>query len=440
MEQLVKSNPSYQTKICGTALLAAALLASGCGRVSATQTSLSASPLGNPASDTRTYKGGTGTTSLGKVSLTSGGPGNLHGRVLDVSQRGVAGAVVVITETGQRVTTDARGNFMASGLPEGNYTFSALAAGLKQTAPTGVLVQASQDAAVPDILLAPGTGGASGITSITYTQDGAFGDVGQPPGTLLSPLGVAVRGTDVMVLDANHSGGVKTGVIRQYGDDGKFQGKFGDYTHWLGLSMMKDGVTAIAADSQGRTWVLDGGGKQLWRFKADGGKDKQATLNDDAPTSFAIDPIAGTIFVADSGSITKFDGEAGNPQKLANSVGAKALAVGKDGLWALAGNKLQKLGADGAMVQEFGAGGVDKQDSYQDAVALAIDPRNGDLIVADRGSKNVYVYDASGVPIGKIGQGVFLDPVAVTVDATGRVFVTDAGKKKIYKFISTHSQ
>ena len=49
--------------------------------------------------------------------------------MLDVSGRGVPGAVVVIGETKQRLTTDATGTFRAAGLPEGNYTFAAMAAG-----------------------------------------------------------------------------------------------------------------------------------------------------------------------------------------------------------------------------------------------------------------------------------------------------------------------
>jgi DNA-binding beta-propeller fold protein YncE len=57
------------------------------------------------------------------------------------------------------------------------------------------------------------------------------------------------------------------------------------------------------------------------------------------------------------------------------------------------------------------------------------------VVVVDKGTQQVYVYDGLGNLIGNIGQGVFDKPVAVTVDAGGRVYVVDHGKKKVYKFL-----
>jgi DNA-binding beta-propeller fold protein YncE len=99
--------------------------------------------------------------------------------------------------------------------------------------------------------------------------------------------------------------------------------------------------------------------------------------------------------------------------------------------------KVQKMGLDGTMQIEFGASGIDHPDTFQQAVDVAVDPRNGDVVVVDKGTKQVYVYDNAGVLIGKVGQGVFDAPQAAAVDKDGRVYVLDAGKKKVYKFLPT---
>ena len=414
-------------------LLASICLLGGCGRVTPTQAALATTPLGGNVLNNKLTGGGS--AGLGTVSVTAGGPGALHGRVLDATQHPIVGAVVVIAQTGQRLTTDSTGVYRFSGLPEGNYSFTALASGLTQVTPTGILIQANLDTAVPDITMAPGNG-PSGITNITYSQEGFFGSAGAPPGTLMAPLGLIVRGTDTLVLDTNHSWLVNTGVIRQYGDDGSFTGKFGDYSHIIGLPMMADTANAIALDGTSRAWVLDGTSNTLWAFNPDGSKNKKVSVNVDGGTSLTVDTSTGSMYIAGDG-VTKLDGEGANPQKLENAGNVRAVAAGKSTLWGLADNKVEKLASDGSSTLEFGAGGTNVQDTFQDATAIAVDPRNGNVVVADNGTKNVYVYDTSGVLVGKVGDGVFENPIAVATDQSGRVFVLDGALKKVFKFLQT---
>jgi DNA-binding beta-propeller fold protein YncE len=101
----------------------------------------------------------------------------------------------------------------------------------------------------------------------------------------------------------------------------------------------------------------------------------------------------------------------------------------------VSGNVVQKLSADGSMMLSFGAAGIDQKTAFTEATDVAVDPRNGNVVVVDKGAKNVYVFDGVGTLIGKVGQGVFDAPVAATIDATGRIYVVDAGKKKVYKFL-----
>jgi hypothetical protein len=305
--------------------------------------------------------------------------------------------------------------------------------GMQQISTNGVVVEANATATVPDISMVPGSG-PSGITSITYVQAAEMGRVGEPPATLVAPVGVAARGRDVLVLDVNASAGVKTGIIRQYdAENGKFGGKYGDYTKWLGRNMMRDTVAAIALDAQGNSVVVTTD-SHLWRFSATGDKKLDKEIAAENATDVAVNTADGAIYVA-NGGLTKFSTEGEGGAAVGELSDVRAVAANKSDLWVVAGNQVQKLMADGTMVLSFGpAGGDDKASTFNEATDVAVDPRNGNVVVVDKGAKNVYVFDAVGTLIGKVGQGVFDTPVSATIDDAGTVYVVDAGKKKVYKF------
>jgi hypothetical protein len=416
--------------------LVAALVTTGCGRVAPTGANLSVdSKSGKAAGGTKL--GSNYGSPVAGGGLLAAGAGTLRGKVIDAaSNRGLAGAVVVLEPGGQRLTTDATGTFRASGIQSGTYTFKAMLSGMQQISTNGVVVEANQENVVPEISMAPGNG-PSGITSVTYVQEKEMGRDGEPPATLVAPLSVAVRGRDVLVLDVNNSAGVKTGIVRQYdGENAKFVGKYGDYTKWLGANMMRNTVKAIALDNAGNALVLDGASK-LWRFQPDGDKDKAMDIDVANGNDVAVNVTNGSIFVAHAGGITKYGVNGDGGQALGASGEVKAVAAHKDDLWAVSGNVVQKLAADGTMIQSFGPSGADAKATFTEATDIAVDPRNGNVVVVDKGAKAVYVYDAVGTLIGKVGQGTFDAPVSATVDATGRVYVVDAGKKKVYKFLPT---
>lgn len=431
--------------------LTALALTTGCGRVSSVQPAMPAggqSPkLGRTAGgQTPPATGYQGAPTGGKVSpsVTSGplltaGQGTVSGRVLGMvdesRSKPLAGVVVTVEPGGVKLVTRADGSFSGQ-VPAGNYTFSARTSGFQQVSTNGTLVEGGAQATVPDILMVPGEG-PSGITSMKFAQEADYGRVGEPPATLVKPQGVAVRGGDVLVLDINQMPGVKTGIVRQYQMGGGFAGKYGDYTKWIGRNMMRDSVKAIALDATGRSLVLDGA-RQIWRFKANGDKDALISIDIDNGTDIAVSP-SGEVFVAHAGGVTKFNAEVQMPQALGNAADCRAIAAGKDSLWVITGNRVAKLGADGTAVLEFGAGGtaITSTTGFADPVDLAVDPKTGNVVVADKGTKNVYVYDAVGTLIGKVGDGTFEEPTGVTVDETGRVFVLDGRKKKLYQFAAT---
>ncbi|HEY9722529.1 MAG TPA: carboxypeptidase regulatory-like domain-containing protein [Oscillatoriaceae cyanobacterium] len=421
------------------AIAFAAVFAAGCGHVSAVQ------PIGATGGMVSAHSAGSLTSSYaGSPSLTTtaggaqlSGAGALVGQVLDTNHQGVPGVTVVLQPGGVKLLTDASGSYHASGVPAGNYTFQAMATGLVQAMPVGMMVQANTQTSVPPILMVPGQG-PSGVSSITFTEDSHFGQIGHDPGLLKAPVGLAVRSGDVLALDVNTSFLVNTGIVRQYnGGTGAFEGKFGDYSGFLGLSEMKSTVKAIAVDSNGNPLVLDSG--KIWRFKPNGTKDTTFNLSDSNAVGIAVDPRGG-IYTAGPGGVQRLDSTGQNATPVGGLGDCKAIAAAPDGLWVSTGGQIQKIGYDGTPGVAFGPSGGAAQDAFGDACGLAVDNRNGEVIVCDKGARNVYVYDAAGSLVGKIGQGVLETPVAAGVDPNGSVYVLDQGKKEIYKFSPTSAQ
>ncbi|MEB3220974.1 MAG: carboxypeptidase regulatory-like domain-containing protein [Candidatus Sericytochromatia bacterium] len=418
-------------------LVAATLTATGCGRVSPAQPARPAPALSKATRNAPTVPGQAAAPSTGArlpaVAMVAAGVGTARGLVLrQDNKQPVAGATVVAEPGGQRAVTDATGTFNFSGLAGGNYTFKAMSQGLSQATPAGSLVMPGEAAEVPALMMVPGLG-PTGITSVSYVLDKELGRLGEPPATLLAPVGVAARGAAVLVLDRNAAAFVKTGVIRQYdAEAATFQGKFGDYSKWLGFAQMKDTVTALALDAQGRAVVLDGG-KTLWRFDANGQKNKQTELSTDA-VDVALDG-QGQLLVAGPSGLTRLGPDGDGGQALGALADCRAVAAGRDAIWVVTGQKVARVTLDGTVALEFGAGGMDSQEAFSEPVDVAVDPRNGHVVVVDKGKQAVTVYDPMGTLIGKVGAGVFEKPVAVTVDAGGRLYVVDQAKKKVYKFL-----
>ncbi|MEB3285409.1 MAG: carboxypeptidase regulatory-like domain-containing protein [Candidatus Sericytochromatia bacterium] len=415
-------------------LLGIALITAGCGRVSATQTPrLKASTSTVARSQLPVLTAKTTQPPPAGLTLNANRGSTVQGQVVhQLNQQPIAGVTIVAQPSGQRTMTDLAGRFTFGSLPSGNYTFQAMGPDLVQMAPIGALVMAGEATNVPTISMVPGVG-PSGITRINYILEKEFGREGEAPAPLLDPMGVVARGSAVQVLDRNDAAWVKTGVVRQYdAEAGRFQGKFGDYSKWLGFTQMRSNVKSITLDRQGRTIVIDGA-RKLWRFDSSGKKEREIELAADA-ADITLD-AGGHLVTAGSGGLMRLSPEGEGGQTVGALGECRAVAGGKDGLWVISGQKVGKVNPDGQLTMEFGPGGADGNQSFTDAVDLAVDPRNGHVVVADKGTQQVYVYDVLGNLIGNVGQGIFSQPVAVTVDAGGRIYVVDQSKRKVYKFL-----
>jgi hypothetical protein len=407
---------------------------SGCGRVSGASATLAVSPARGASSggsapvpqDTRREP---------PAALLSGW-GSLRGRVVDAaSQRPMPGVTVLVEPLGVKVLTDGGGLFQVAQVPAGNYTFKATATNLKQISTNGVLVEQAQTAEVPDLMMAPGLG-ESGIRRALYQRRQVFAE-GWPGGSggLVNPRALMVDAERLSVLDANSSALVRTGMVKQYAlQNGRYLGKYGDYTKWLGLNQMGDTVRAIVSDVQQRIWVLDGAQK-LWRFKTNGTKDRVVDLDIQQASDLTVDTGSGVLYVAHAGGVTRLniDGEAPQPFGQLSNVRAVA-AIKGGGAWVLAEQQLLQLDARGQVIQSLGPSGSEKNERFGDATDVIYDAINQFVIVADAGTKNVYVYDAVGVLIGKVGDGLFQKPVGLASDGLGRIYVLDAAIRAAYQF------
>ncbi|HEY3417916.1 MAG TPA: NHL repeat-containing protein, partial [Armatimonadota bacterium] len=264
----------------------------------------------------------------------------------------------------------------------------------------------------------------------------------------------------------------------------------------------------LTADGSGRLWVIDQNNNRALRFdsaasKPDGGDadgvlgqpdftSQDSTAASDSfysPTSIAVDPVSGKLFVADreNNRVLRFAHPAalasgapaeavlGQPDFIQNGLdtGADrmrnpgALTVDSSGrLWVAdtGNNRVLRFddaaqltsgaGADGVLGQaDFtnSASGVTRK-KMNTPMGLAVD--GGRLWVADYYNNRVLRFDtAAGKPNGADADGVLgqLDyvsdwyattrcnmsgPMALAVDGTGRLWVTDSGNGRVLRFDS----
>jgi DNA-binding beta-propeller fold protein YncE len=93
--------------------------------------------------------------------------------------------------------------------------------------------------------------------------------------------------------------------------------------------------------------------------------------------------------------------------------------------------------ADGARLLEFGPKGVNNAGEVYTAVSdIAVDPRNGDIYVTGNaaGTVKIFRYNAAGNFLRSFKDADLKDPRKLTVDADGKVYVTDNTAKGVMVF------
>jgi len=214
----------------------------------------------------------------------------------------------------------------------------------------------------------------------------------------------------------------------------------------------------LAFDAGGVLYVSDGEKGSIFRVAADG---KTALVTDklDTPSNIAFDKD-GFLIVADAGahSIKRVDVSSGNVETIAGIDGRKGFQDGEarqalfnapvgiavfghkifvadtynDKIRVVENNQVSTLAGS---VQGF-ADGVSNLAKFDTPCGIAV-LRNGNLIVADTGNKRIRKIDLSGnvttlagtgepdLIDGFLPQAKFVEPLAVTVDEFGVIYVTD---------------
>ncbi len=127
------------------------------------------------------------------------------------------------------------------------------------------------------------------------------------------------------------------------------------------------------------------------------------------------------------------------------------IAVGPDGRVYVAdtwNHRIQVFGTDGTFVTQWGSFGQVSHSQARVAVGqMLYGPRDvavdasGRVFVTDTGNKRVVVYDQGGKTLGQLGgpgsgPGQFEEPVGIALDAGGNIYVADTWNRRIQVFDS----
>jgi len=301
-----------------------------------------------------------------------------------------------------------------------------------------------------------------------------WGTIGSGDGQFSNPRGVAVDASGVVYVadSANQR-------IQKFSSSGAFQAEWG-------TSGTDGGQVAfpydVAVDSSGNVYVADSSNHRIQKLDSsgtflrtwgwgvqDGSSAFQVCITGcqagilgsgdgqfDHPHDLAFD-ASGNIYVADSGNhrIQKFN-SAGTFLTKWGSLGIVAgafnspfgVAVDASGYVYVAdfyNHRIQKFNSSGTFQAQWGTRGSGDGElaSPYDVVVDA----SGDVYVADFDNHRIQKFDSSGIFLTKWGafcdigvsgasgcDGQFYGPVAVTVDASGNVYVAEFYNSRIQKF------
>jgi DNA-binding beta-propeller fold protein YncE len=205
-----------------------------------------------------------------------------------------------------------------------------------------------------------------------------------------------------VVADPYAKGTVQLSADQVIGTAGSGPAQF-QYPH--GIAVAPDGSLYVADSRNHRVQHLSADGKvlQTWGSFADLSKGAApgGTFNEPWDVAVAAD---GSVFVADT--------------------------------W---NNRIQKFTADGKFIKMWGTfGQAETPDAFWGPRGLAISADHH-LFVTDTGNKRVVVFDLDGNPITSFGvsgsdPGQLNEPVGITVDVAGKVFIADTWNQRIQAF------
>jgi DNA-binding beta-propeller fold protein YncE len=291
----------------------------------------------------------------------------------------------------------------------------------------------------------------AGVPDNSWDGDGVTGTQGSGAGQFSYPMGIAVNGSGVYVVDGNSD------RVDRFDASGTFVSAWG----WG----VQDGASALQTctsackkglkgnglgqfDSPygivatgGKLWVADAYNHRLQAFTAAGAH--VATVGGLPGGEFYFPE---DVTVAPSGAVYVADYSANRVQRL-SSAGAfelmwnapyplSVVATG-GGVYAMSAYTVRRFDAGGSLLGQWGSSGS-QPGQLNWAFGSATDAA-GNIYIADSRNNRVQKLDPSGNPLAVMGSegsgnGQLKLPRDVAVDPAGNVYVADTGNNRVEKF------
>ncbi len=292
-----------------------------------------------------------------------------------------------------------------------------------------------------------------------YKYSNQWGNYGTGNSQFAAPGYVAVNSSgEVYIFDSSNNRVQKFDsngqYILQWGTQGTGNGQFQAPGFLIG-----DLKGGIAVDSTGNVYVVDTGNNRVQKFNSQGGYVTQwGTLGTgngqfSGPGGIAVDST-GNVYVVDrfnnriqkftsSGSyVSQFStgssaqGQFSNPTGVDNDV-----VIGVSGniyVTTLSGYGVKKFTSSGQYVSQIGSQGYTGDGKFMDPLGIDIDA-HGNIYVVDGYQERVQKFDQNGNYLAQwgtngTGNGQFRSPVGIAISSLGNLYVSDISNNRIQKF------
>lgn len=318
-------------------------------------------------------------------------------------------------------------------------TFTIKATNAQGSSSTSLIITVSPHA--PIISYTPSTNAYplnSAITPLTPANTGGAVTGYSYSSTGTSLTGATLSGPSLMAIDA--SGNIyvcnyNNGTISEYNSSGTYVGKFG-----TGIAFSNP--CGLVFDSSGNCYVMDTGAGKIYKLNSSGAYQSTIVTGLGHPLGIAIDG-SNNIYIAtyntgtNVSSVTKYNTTGTLLLTLPNTNMNQADGVAVDAsgnIYVL--NRATNFATPNSLgnVTEYNSSGTYIgvfSSGYNDPLALSIDP-SGNVFVADSHNNQVRIYSSAGVLLNTITG--LTDVEGFVADANGNLYISDYTNNTVKKY------